>query len=765
MKKTTIPQQLAGWLERVPDMLGWDIMVAWPMELVQYLVDQDHLRRLANGLALKGLGARVTDTDTQITHQLANYRVSSPTLTLLKASYQRATFKLTMAMEEGTQLEYAISGEIASIRTNNAVNMLHPELQLDILYEDGKLCMDTASANKYAMDLGSGFLGRQGPLLISTMLKNAEPSKATLDLARVVPSASSELRMLSEIVPRSQAIGGQQALLLFMTHRHGARGFDPDDNGDKAFPPMLVPQAHADFSSTVVLSRQLQQRTAYGLGILGALEGAEFSYERAEGKPLSAMVAKAGILRIPAGRVSHGTLEIESVVCEVPVQPETEGLRITFQADKVVQTWAPVVTLDYRYRTAGMGGWTAATIRFKPDLWFTYKIDPNRSEAGTLEVRSFASSVLASSLSSTLAAEHAPLAAYAIRRGFINTLFKHLDARLSAPLLASLTLEGQTRLRPEVSTSIQGNLAMVGTYQFSELTPRIKEQNIRLAAGERQQFSLSQTRSGIEWACEPLPEHPWAPGDIDQNGLYTAPGMQGYEGATHRVRIVATDRQAQRSYTAQVTVVTTRVSVSPEIFIRFPTDKRAFEYESFKMDTDSVTWELQNVEGGLAGTMTPTGDKATYTPTLASPDAYCSVDRLVARLPSGKAEASGVMFSLFKDQTLFLYWDEANSNDTQLQLLGKPPGWDEPYNQITWWLPLEGPGRIERETGLYHIDPAAPGAFVLIRAEAAFGEETLVGHLLLLLPFNAFADVNKAQFELQQRKWLACSKRLTDAGK
>ncbi|MFJ2985443.1 MULTISPECIES: hypothetical protein [unclassified Pseudomonas] len=765
MKDATIPKELPAWLGRVPDMLGWDIMVAWPMEFVQHLVDQDHLRRLANGQSLKGLKASVTDEDTQITYVLANYRVSSPTLTLLDASYQRATFKLTMAMEEGTRLDYAMGGELASIRTNSAVNMLHPELQLDILYKDGKLCMDSASARKYELELGSGFLGRQGAQLISMMLKTAEPSKATLDLAQVVPSSSSELRMLEEIVPRSQALDGQQALLLFMTHRHGARGFDPDDNGEKALPPMLAPDARDGFSSTVVLSRQLLQRTAYGLGIVGVLEGGEFSYERAEGKPLSAMVAKAGTLRIPAGRISHGTLEFESVACEVPVQPSTEPLRITFLDAQVTQTWTPVVTLDYRYRTDRKGEWTAASIRFKPHLEFQYTIDPASSEAGTLEVTSCAWRDVASSLSPDLAAEHAPLAAYTLRRGFINALFKHLDARLSGPLLASLRLDHQTTLRPDVSASIQGNLAMVGAYQVGETTPWIKEQNIRLAAGEQQRFSLSQARSSIAWTCEALPEHPWEPGTIDQDGLYTAPAMQGYDGVTHRVRIVATDRQAGRSYAALVTVVNTRVAVSPEIFIRFPTDKRTFEYESFKMDAGNVTWALQNVEGGLAGTINTAGNKAIYTPTTASTDAYCSLDRLVATLPSGKAEASGVMLSLFQDQTLFVYVDEASADDTQLQLRGKPPGWDEPFEPVTWWLPLRGPGRIERETGLYHIDPAAPGSFVLIRAEAAFGEQMLYGHLLLLLPYDAFADVNKTQLELQHRKWLACSKCLANAGK
>ena len=269
---TSIPKVVESWMASPEnaDMLGWDMIVALPIELVNDCVLQALLRKFAGGDAPDGLGGKVELPNSPLLHHLEGYRLTTPKLHAGSSNYVDNRIRMSVSLEGGVHMLTRNSAEIMSLSAHTPLNALKPSFEVPITLAGGKLSSDLRNGSDHELTLGGGdFEDTQAGKELGAMLSRLAETSAQLDLALLQPSGQNPLRRVARLEVRVQSStdapsdegAERQSLLLFVAFEHGGKGEVPV--GGNAF-PYLAGLEGAKQRCTVLLSQHLLHRWRSG---------------------------------------------------------------------------------------------------------------------------------------------------------------------------------------------------------------------------------------------------------------------------------------------------------------------------------------------------------------------------------------------------------------------------------------------------------------------------------------------------------------------
>lgn len=155
---TTIPKVVETWMasSENADMLGWDMIVALPIELVNDSVLQALLRKFAGGEAPDGLEGKVEIPNSSLLHHLDGYRLTSPKLYAGASNYVDNRIKMSVSMEGGGHLLTRNSVDVMSLSAHTPLNALKPSFEVPITLAGGTLNTDLRAGSGHELTLGGG---------------------------------------------------------------------------------------------------------------------------------------------------------------------------------------------------------------------------------------------------------------------------------------------------------------------------------------------------------------------------------------------------------------------------------------------------------------------------------------------------------------------------------------------------------------------------------------------------------------------------------
>lgn len=752
---TTIPKVVETWMasSENADMLGWDMIVALPIELVNDSVLQALLRKFAGGEAPDGLEGKVEIPNSSLLHHLDGYRLTSPKLYAGASNYVDNRIKMSVSMEGGVHLLTRNSVDVMSLSAHTPLNALKPSFEVPITLAGGTLNTDLRAGSGHELTLGGGDIedtaaGRE----LGAMLSNLAETSAQLDLALLQPSGQNPLRRVARLEVRVQSSTDapaddgpeRQSLLLFVQLEHGGKGEVPV--GGNAF-PYLAGLEGAKQRCTVLVSQHLLHRVALGQSIMTALQEGEFSYEGVNGQPLASITATAGELHLAGGAYNSRNISYDFDSLVLPAATGNKALRVEFSSDQAIMRWQPRFKVNFRYSVMG-GVSVPHEVEIEPLLEYGLQLTGAEQGSELLQARWGEQTGLRSKcfagLPETLQEDMTAAIETFIRLRYLEAVNARVQIRIAEQLLPFLRLFDSRSMRWQIGAA-PNNLVVVGGFDNAAGVFEIVEQEAQLASGQEHTFTVQpDDGTQLRWDIEPLPGYSGAVGEFKSPGVYVAPSSSQFEGATLRVKVVATHPVSGWRSSALVCVNSVGLLMTP-LFVqlmRGHESQTRVDLSVASAQAGELAWSIVDPVEGQSGTVNPDAEDASKSVFTVGPqqdDKTYVIDQVaVLNRLTGETQR-GVLLGVHQDPGLEVVPVEAQRNAQGLQLeafygdASITPDWS--------WT---GPGKVTDE-GMYLPDPATAEHFVLIVASYERRGQVHEGHIVLPLPLDSFPAVRRAQ--------------------
>ncbi|WP_194787775.1 hypothetical protein [Pseudomonas sp. UFMG81] len=741
-----VPDAVERWMLSDPEQLGWDMIIALPFELINRGIRHDDLRRHREGLVIQGLNG--SDQYEGLTYSFEGYRLTTTVLALHEITYDNPRINVQMHLTGGVSLLSDAGGEIIELAEHGPLTGYRAQMEVRLRVEGSNLVMDLSQGLSHEMPLGNSDIEHQrGAKILRQMFSGLEVGLARVPLLSLSNKRDDAFRQPVDIKVGTQSGAKQQAVVLFTTFQHGAAGFSPPAGGND-FPTLLMEGTDQQNSCAILLSRRLLCRTVYGPAVLGMFPTGTFSYSNGDDDRQSIMQVEQGVLQVPGASMHLETGDYEFSSFNLDVGQSEGAFRIDFGAAGVTQRWQPTYSVMCRYRQLGEPDWRSETITAAPDLTYTFVLQGDASVEGKLKGR------LDMQLSASGEAQHTAVDSmnYAINRSIINALAQKLTAHAIEPLNASLTLPGPGLFKPNLYRLPNG-VALWGSVAPDQ-SLRIVEDDVQVAAGQTQQFTVMPEPSVIEWRVAALGEYTGAVGVIDsRTGLYQAPDADELKGNTVPVCVTATD--AANGQTSEVLMIVHGHALAITPRFRLVAPGQGYELQVTSLGDTDIEWSIKNLQGGLRGSLNVIAPgRAQYVAHEAQNDVFYVLDEIqVLSTITGAVSTAHVLVRHDHGQMVLI-------PDPYEGVPGRPmrlTAWDTAWGvQVPATCTLHGPGRIENELNgeglLYYPDLESGERSVLImgRLEDQYG--VIEGHLTLALPLSQGVKQHVPQASIMQRE-------------
>lgn len=752
---TTIPKVVEAWMASPEnaDMLGWDMIVALPIELVNDNLLQALLRKFAGGDAPGGLEGKVEIPNSPLLHHLDGYRLTSPRLHAGASNYVDNRIKMSASMEGGVHLLTRNSVEVMSLSAHTPLNALKPSFEVPITLAGGTLNTDLRHGSDHELTLGGGDIedtaaGRE----LGAMLSNLAETSAQLDLALLQPSGQNPLRRVARLEVRVQSSTDapaddgpeRQSLLLFVQLEQGGKGELPV--GGNAF-PYLAGLEGAKQRCTVLVSQHLLHRVAFGQSIMTALQEGEFSYEADNGQPLASITATAGELHLAGGAYNSRNISYDFDPLVIPAATGNKALRVEFSSDHAIMRWQPRFKVNFRYSVMG-GASVAQEVQIEPLLEYGLQLAGAEQGNELLQARWSEQTGLRSmcfaGLPEALQEDMTAAIETFIRLRYLEAVNARFQIRIAEQLLPFLRLFDSRSLRWQIGAA-PNNLVVVGGFDNAVGVFEIVEQEAQLTFGQEHTFTVQpDDGTQLRWDIEPLPGYSGAVGEFTSPGVYVPPSSSEFEGATLRVKVVATHPVSGWRSSALVCVNSVGLLMTP-LFVRLihgHESQTQVDLSVVSAQAGELEWFIVDPVEGQSGTVEPDAEdssKSVFTVGPHQDDKTYVIDQVAALNPLTGETQRGVLLGVHNEPDLEVVPAEAQRDAQGLQLeafygdTSITPNWS--------WT---GPGKVTDE-GLYLPAPEAAEHFVLIVASYERRGVVHQGHIVLPLPLDSFPALRRAQ--------------------
>ncbi|WP_147406533.1 hypothetical protein [Pseudomonas reidholzensis] len=720
-----------------PALLRWDLIAAFPVDSINNLLRHAHILRLSLGTDIQGIGGTVAIPNSRVSHVLADYRFGPPSLTFTEGEYEQPRIHLAMTVEGGTQRVVEAPGKLLALSAHDPLDPLAVQLDLYLQPDPRGVVMDLGKGEELAFDIGRTQSEKDaGGAFIKAVLDGLDEGQRVHALARFLADEVNPFLAIGHLGSRMHVskTGQRLALVLFISMIHGPAGSFPVQGSD--FPFLLPDELAASDASTALISLRLVHRAAYGSALLGVLKGGEFEYRYDVSKDLSSMVAKKGGLEVPASEWNSSLYAFKSDAFELPAVDGENALSAEFSEDEIAQQWQSSCSVKFRHQPVAGGTWQERTATFDVSLNYLFYLDADERREHILrgelfspvESARFAKAVqgLPPDIDPVLR-EHIQLfVAEVLHAAFVTAL--NLTAEVPEQLLEGLQLADASRLQP-ARIEKPHDLAVFGPIGQGDAGFAIVEQGVRLAAAQRQQFSVQPPREGVQWSLQSLDEVAGDIGRIDAEGLYRAPPGHAMGTGPTRLLVMATDPGTGQRAVALVIALKHSVSVNPLISVCANGDELAFS--AGVIGKGPLTWTLEAQEAG--GGMLQPGDQGRSCTFRAGPNVpkqtYVLEEIKVQDAQSGGSRSVHVLVQQH-EPALRVSMAAQPLPGGQLQFIASLNG---EITEAEWQVRL-GAGAIDA-SGVYTPDLLAPEHFALITGLVDGGKYGVFeGHHILPLP-------------------------------
>ncbi|QWB08272.1 imidazole glycerol phosphate synthase [Pseudomonas syringae] len=747
-------ESLLAWMKNTTRLRGWDAIIALDGDKVNELLDHLYQKSVAQGLSRPVPDGSIAIPDTHDSHFFSGCVLGAPTLSFKHSALEHSLLAWRISVIAGlhTVLEN-VQGQhnVHRIATYDPLNATHLDFDLQMSSQSADLVVDLGLAENLTLDFPGGTTeqSKVGEFFQGWLINPENPQQ--LFRLGIFNEQSNELLNVRRIDVRSQlessdatSVHKKGALLLFTTMEYGVSGGIPGDESDFRY---LIPNdAQLSYSATAVFSSHALHRAAFGHAVMQMLQAPDFSFIVSEDKPLQRMVARAGTFAVPAGDYRSAEYVFESEPFSVQAFNTQHPLTIDFEYTQTMQTWEFPCTLGFRYRALDSDQWQSHNATFNISLKHEFHLIESESDDQAMEGQLYAPylfdhevSAVPGTLDNLSAGELEQIngfVAYTVKHALLQGLSNTLDATGAERFLGGWLLPDEQALQP-VLKRLPYDLAVFGRIDPGASTFSIFEQQALIGMGETLQFTTLPAREGLIWSRTNAADGDTeGPGEIDTQGMYTAPAALPVRQGFQRVLIKATDPVSGHCSTALLTVMASSVSVSPLIQVCNYGERIALSARSAR--TTPLKWTVVDPVPGQSGTLEDGIDAPHEKFYIAGPGGAGNTYVLDTITVSDDQHTQSIQVLVLRHSPM-LPITLVSVNDQRAELKVVVNGRVLP---VTWsW---SGPGWIDPE-GVYSSDANAPERFVVVFAELF--DDTLgmmAGHLILPLPLSDSTGVLQA---------------------
>jgi len=754
MKKMSNPA-LTQWMQRNPDLLGWDSITALPLAQANRLLHHDFLGRLGSGQDMAGISGVIEVEQTDLAYHLAGYRVSALSMDVGRATHDTEEFEAQVRLYGGTLVRAEQPYKVLSLSVHDELDSLAATQQWMPECTDGKLHMDIAKGENFRLAVnGDSSVQAAAGRWLQAQLAQQDPGKRKVILAQ--GSSCSPALGLGPARLRAQTGPQGSALLLFASSCLGRTGTLPSPSDE--FPYLLEQQATGD--ATQLLTMNLLCRNSFSEGFAEFLENATVEELRDEDDVLTGLRATRGTLQVPPTRYQSRDYLFEGQAFELNA---AGGLVAEFAQDHSGQRWQGTCAISFACLSEDADVPSQYDVSFKLDLRHGFHLlaAPD-TDYSMLEGQFFspwpqaqeatALQGLPGDIDDELKAQAEDFAAYAVKQAILSAMAGKLDPRAPERWSQSLRLLGSGTLQ-STAFEVPTALAVFGPLRAGPAFGLASHEVVLLAGGQHSFVVENPPEGPLAWSVHSLPGGPADPGQIDQQGVYRAPAMSALQGRSGHVLVQVSDGLGA---TTAAVVTVRQYSLTANPFITTIQANGEWVLTAASMEGGPLQWAHANEVPGESGLLDPRdqGQRCHYQAHPAAPDkTYVHDELLVSSAAGGKPQSVHVLV-VQRPPALVVALSEVPRDDGSLQFValfnGRP-------RQATWRLAV-GSGRIGEGTGLYQPDSGqqSPGILVMATVESEdFG--LLEGHQIMPL--------NTDRFPALSRRMLAKSARVPNESK
>jgi hypothetical protein len=271
------------------ELLGWDMIVALPLELVNQTLTQCLLKIMSAGNGPSGLSGTIPFEQSPFVHHLERYRLVDPVLVVENSNYVSSSIRVNLSMEEGRQLfTDSSSAEILTYIAHSPLNPHTPSFNMPLALTEAHLRTDWRASSEHKLSLdGGNYEDTQAGRLFETMMCDLAEASRLLDLGGLQSSEFHLLRRVKRLEVRTQSSidspsdegRARQSLLLFVSFEYGGKGALP--TGGMGFPYLAGLDSEGQQQCTVLVSRHLLHRVAFAQSLMAKVQDNAFTFEGA----------------------------------------------------------------------------------------------------------------------------------------------------------------------------------------------------------------------------------------------------------------------------------------------------------------------------------------------------------------------------------------------------------------------------------------------------------------------------------------------------
>jgi len=732
---------LTEWMQRNPNLLGWESITALPLVQANRLLYDAFIRRLSAGQDITGLSGVVEIEQSDLVYHLAGYRWSALALDISRASYESINIETQARLYGGTLVRAEKPYKVLGLSVHDELDGLAVSQLLVPKNTDGRLLMDVAEGENIRVSIsGDSAAQAAAGKWLQDQLAQQEQDKRQVLLAE--GASDSDALGIGSAVLRTQTGVQGPALVLFASSRFDGSGSLPGSSSD--FPYLLDQSAAGDAAQ--LLNMRLLHRNSFSKGVAGLLENPQFDELRNEDGVLTGLRASSGTLHIPPTRYQSRDYSFEG---EAFALHTAGGLVADFAQDHSSQRWQGECTIAFSCLANGADVPFEYSVNFALDLHHRFHLlaAPD-AEYGMLEGQFFSPWPQAQEASATrglpndtdeeLKAQAEDFAAYAVKQAILSAMANALDPLSPEQWLQSLQLLGAGHLQA-TSFEVPAALAVFGPLRAGAAFG-FEQDEVGLLPGARHTFVLQNPpETPLTWSLQSLPGGPSNPGTIDQQGAYRAPPKHALQGRSGQVLVQVSDDQGAQA-AALVTVRQYALTANP--FITTLQAGGEWVLTAASMDDGPLEWLHADEVPGESGQLDPLdeGRRCRYQAGSVVADKTYVHDQILVSRAAGDEPQSVHVLVIQRPPALVVALADAPKGDGTLQFIalfnGRP--------RAAKWRLAAGTGQIDEASGLYQ--PAnglqAPGILVMATFESEdFG--LLEGHQILPLEIDQFPALSR----------------------